>query len=92
MGSHVHDVTQSKSKRSNLDNGGLVTLAWQLGAKGYISMLADLAPKAELHLLSLLDNIFPVATERGSAGPFGVQETMQFFFTAIVKSVRERFL
>jgi len=32
-----------------------VTLAWQLGAKGYISMLADLAPKAELHLLSLLD-------------------------------------
>jgi len=54
----VNFVTTLKrfSDRLNfIDNSTLTSLAFQLGAKGYISLLGNIAPKAELYLLSLLE-------------------------------------
>jgi len=55
----INFVTMLKqfSNRLNfIDNSTLISLAFQLGAKGYISLLGNIAPKAELYLLSLLEN------------------------------------
>ena len=55
----INFVTMLKqfSDRLNfIDNSTLTSLAFQLGAKGYISLLGNIAPKAELYLLSLLEN------------------------------------
>jgi len=55
----VNFVTMLKqfSKRlSFIDNSTLTSLAFQLGARGYISLLGNVTPKAELYLLSLLEN------------------------------------
>ncbi|KYH41501.1 MAG: dihydrodipicolinate synthase [Candidatus Bathyarchaeota archaeon B26-2] len=54
----INFVTMLKtfSKRLNfIDNSTLISLAYQLGAKGYISLLGNIAPKAELYLLNLLE-------------------------------------
>ncbi|MDH5441542.1 MAG: dihydrodipicolinate synthase family protein, partial [Candidatus Bathyarchaeota archaeon] len=55
----VNLVTMPKqfSNRLNfIDNSTLISLAFQLGAKGYISLLGNVAPKAELYLLDLLES------------------------------------
>jgi len=55
----VNFVTMLKqfSERLNIiDNSTLTSLAFQLGAKGYISLLGNITPKAEIYLLSLLEN------------------------------------
>jgi len=55
----INFVTMLKqfSDRVNfIDNSTLISLAFQLGARGYISLLGNIAPKAELYLLSLLEN------------------------------------
>lgn len=44
-----HDRTQI------IDNSSMTDIAYQLGAKGYITLLGALAPKSELQLLSLLE-------------------------------------
>jgi 4-hydroxy-tetrahydrodipicolinate synthase len=50
-------VLKQFSRRLNfIDNSMLTSLAFQLGAKGYISLLGNIAPKAELYLLSLLES------------------------------------
>jgi len=56
----INFVTMLKEfsdKLNFIDNSTLISLAFQLGAKGYISLLGNIAPKAELHLLSLLENL-----------------------------------
>ncbi len=53
----VNFVTMIKrfsDKLNFIDNSGLISVVFQLGAKGYISFLGNLAPKAELYLLGLL--------------------------------------
>jgi 4-hydroxy-tetrahydrodipicolinate synthase len=55
----INFVTMLKrfsGKLNFIDNSTLISLAFQLGAKGYISLLGNIAPKAELYLLSLLEN------------------------------------
>jgi dihydrodipicolinate synthase/N-acetylneuraminate lyase len=42
-------------KLNIIDNSSMTDIAYQLGAKGYITLLGALAPKSELHLLSLLE-------------------------------------
>ncbi|MEM2905352.1 MAG: dihydrodipicolinate synthase family protein [Candidatus Bathyarchaeia archaeon] len=51
----VNMLKQFSNRLNFIDNSGLTSLAFQLGAKGYISMLGNIAPKAELYLLSLLE-------------------------------------
>lgn len=51
----VNVLRQFAERVSFIDNSTLISLAFQLGAKGYISMLGNIAPKAELHLLELLE-------------------------------------
>jgi 4-hydroxy-tetrahydrodipicolinate synthase len=49
-------VLKEFSNRVNfIDNSTMTSLAFQLGAKGYISLLGNIAPKAELYLYSLLE-------------------------------------
>jgi len=55
----INFVTMLKefsNKLNFIDNSTLTSLAYQLGAKGYISLLGNIAPKAELYLLGLLEN------------------------------------
>ncbi len=49
-------IKEFSDKVSFIDNSTLTSLAFQLGAKGYISLLGNIAPKAELYLLNLLEN------------------------------------
>jgi len=51
----VNMLKQFSGKLNFIDNSTLISLAFQLGAKGYISLLGNIAPKAELYLLSLLE-------------------------------------
>jgi len=51
----VNMLKQFSGKLSFIDNSGLISLAYHLGAKGYISMLGNLLPKAELSLLGMLE-------------------------------------
>jgi dihydrodipicolinate synthase/N-acetylneuraminate lyase len=49
-------VLKNYSKKVNIiDNTDLTTEAFHLGAKGYISLFGNIAPKAELYLLNLLE-------------------------------------
>ncbi|RJS88386.1 dihydrodipicolinate synthase family protein [Candidatus Bathyarchaeota archaeon] len=48
-------LKQFSDKLNFIDNSTLISLAFQLGAKGYISLLGNIAPKAELYLLNLLE-------------------------------------
>lgn len=52
----VTTLKQFSNKLNFIDNSTLISLAFQLGAKGYISLLGNIAPKAELYLLSLLEH------------------------------------
>lgn len=52
---YVMMLKQFSSRLNFIDNSPLISLAFQLGAKGYISVLGNVAPKAELYLLSLLE-------------------------------------
>mgnify|MGYP000356632327 CR=1 FL=1 len=52
----VNMLKQFSGRLNFIDNSTLISLAFQLGAKGYISLLGNIAPKAELYLLSLLEN------------------------------------
>jgi len=52
----VNTLKQFSSKLNFIDNSTLTSLAFQLGAKGFISLLGNIAPKAELYLLNLLEN------------------------------------
>jgi 4-hydroxy-tetrahydrodipicolinate synthase len=38
-----------------IENGYLITTAFKLGAKGYISLLGNIAPKAEIYLYGMLE-------------------------------------
>ena len=52
----VNMLKQFSSRLNFIDNSTLISLAFQLGAKGYISLLGNVTPKAELYLLNLLEN------------------------------------
>jgi len=52
----LRSVKQFSSRLNFIDNSTLISLAFQLGAKGYISLLGNVTPKAELYLLDLLEN------------------------------------
>ncbi|MGQ9780798.1 MAG: dihydrodipicolinate synthase family protein [Nitrososphaeria archaeon] len=51
----IRMLKEFSGKVNFIDNSMLISLAFQLGAKGYISLLGNIAPKAELYLLSLLE-------------------------------------
>lgn len=56
LGNFVNTLKQFSDRVSFIDNSGLISLSFQLGARGYISMLGNIAPKSELHLLNLLED------------------------------------
>lgn len=51
----IRVLKEFSDKVNFIDNSTMTSLAFQLGAKGYISLLGNIAPKAELYLYSLLE-------------------------------------
>ena len=48
-------LKQFSNRITFIDNSDLMSLVFQLGGKGYISLIGNIAPKADLHLLDLLE-------------------------------------